>query len=625
MKRLIPCLNIIFFLTAFVFMFNLMMCGVALADRTSELDASSERIADGVISYAKKDARIRNSLKTYNDKVVIEGSQNLKSDNLISNNKVVQQKFTGEVGKDKDMKLHYLFQPVSLESLLKEYEAQWKKEAKNYKNTSNFRFTQRDYTVTLQLTAKDGDKVLKQLKKSFHNQMDSTLEYKVPENATQIFVTISMNEKIYASDKSNPNKVVRNNQKNITVNLKPVKKIVDPESGDISLIYLGGGLFVLLIGGAAIFFYSGGVGGAAAGAAGAGAEPPVPPEPEPPVSPEPEEFLYTDPAGFQTLYVKDPGTGQWYNYEDYNKGYRVPVDMDKFEGYDAQRRKDVSWNQKQMTKLENRETSFDNELKQDYQDMLDREKQIRQETQKDLYALKTGTFGMSDAERDAFMKNRQKGYEADAKKAANRAKNWDRAVKTAEVVQIAADIGVDTLAIVTAPVGGGFVADAYAVTKNIAGSTMDGMVTPGRTFLGGLAEGVTKAGIDVAQNHSLTKWQKLASYVGGEGLKGGIEAGIQGESFVKGAFKGAFKGATKLGVEKVADGISKAASKTNFGKFKNHYKEITEVYSKDISQKSVNALRQMNYEKFAAKETGNLWKNGITQGMGKNLGPKMFD
>ena len=183
-----------------------------------------------------------------------------------------------------------------------------------------------------------------------------------------------------------------------------------------------------------------------------------------------ETYIHKDPvSGFENMYIKDPTDGQWYNYEDYNEGYRVPVDMNGFREYDAQRLKDGAWNQEQMRKLENRETQLDKELKEEYEQMLEREREIQRQTEIDIRSIGTGTYGMTPEERMKVLKARQEGLQEAADKAAHRADQWDTAVRTAEGVQTAADIGVDILATITAPAGGGLVADAYALTKNVAG------------------------------------------------------------------------------------------------------------------------------------------------------------
>ena len=97
------------------------------------------------------------------------------------------------------------------------------------------------------------------------------------------------------------------------------------DSGGIGIVEIGGGIVLVTIGGyIGLQFLGGGTGGTTAGGTGEtavsempSAEPDIPPQP--PVPPEPKEYIYTDPAGFQTLYVQDPETGQWTNYETGNR------------------------------------------------------------------------------------------------------------------------------------------------------------------------------------------------------------------------------------------------------------------------------------------------------------------
>ena len=403
----------------------------------------------------------------------------------------------------------------------------------------------------------------------------------------------------------------------------PASEAGDEEDSGINWLYLGGGIFAVLVGGAALFIFSGG--------AGIWKSKVSPPRPTPPASPpEPEYFNYKDPAGFETLYMKDPETGQWYNYQDYREGYRVPVDMDKLQEYDAQRRQDVAWNRNQMQKLENRETGLDKELKEEHRQMLEREKQIQQETKKDLYALERGTFGMSNEERKKFLEERQAKDQKDVDKWTKRADAWDTAMTVAEGVQTAADIGVDIMATVAAPVGGGYVADAYALTKNVAGCGMEGLVNKERTLVGGLAEGLTKGLIDAGQNHSTAKWQKYLSYVGGESIKGGIDAGLKGESIVKGAVKGALQGGTKLGVDAVGKKIGDKITKNSADSLKHAYEHAGDIRNRiapQVSERSVKALQEMNLQKHLAnmhKGEHQTLANTITQGITRNLLPKIF-
>ena len=406
--------------------------------------------------------------------------------------------------------------------------------------------------------------------------------------------------------------------KNETVKTETNQPNADDDDGGITIYHIGGGLFLVVAGGAVAFFAVGG-GGGGGGGAPAGNPADVPPPDEP------ATFVYTDPAtGAQSIYEKDPETGQWVN--PYTGGVLDPDDLTRFNN---QRLSDRNWMDDQVKNLEDRNTAFDNDLKNDWQDMLDREAEIDRQGRKDQMAINTGTYGMTDDQRKAYLTNRQNGYETDMKNAHRTAKNWDTVAQTAEIVQTAADIGVDTLAVVTAPVGGGLVADGYAVLKNIGGSAADAAAS-GRSIVGGIAQGITNAAVDVAQNHAGTKWQKLGSYVGGEGLKGGIDAGIKGESIVKGAVKGALQGGTKLGVDAVGKKIGDKITKNSSDSLKHAYEHAGDIRKRiapQVSERSVKALQEMNLQKHLAninKAEHQTLANTITQGITRNLLPKIF-
>ena len=392
-----------------------------------------------------------------------------------------------------------------------------------------------------------------------------------------------------------------------------IKPQSDGDEGGIGLVEIGGAAAVIGAGAwAASHFFGGGGASGEAGASGA----------EDGASAEPETFIYTDPAtGAQSLYEKDPDTGQWVNPQTGGV-----LDMSDLGRFTDQRGSDRKWMNTQMNNLGNRNTAFDTDLKNDWQNMLDEDAAIDQQGRKDKLALKTGTYGMTDQERNDFLTNRQNERINDMNKAHQTAKNWDTAVKTAEVVQTAADIGVDTLATVTAPVGGGVIADVYAVTKNVAGSTAEA-VAEGKNVAGGFAKGLANGAVDVWQNHAGSKWNKAASLMGGETFKSGLDAGMKGESVVIGAAKGFGKGITKFGIDKAGEKIGKAienSGKNSLTHAYNHARDIRTVYSKDISQKSVDTLKQMNIQKHLAnmqKANHQSMANTITNATARNTLP----
>ena len=387
------------------------------------------------------------------------------------------------------------------------------------------------------------------------------------------------------------------------------------DSGGIGIVEIGGGIVLVTIGGyIGLQFLGGGTGGTTAGGTGENAvsempsaEPDAPPLPSVPL--EPKEYIYTDPAGFQTLYVQDPETGQWTNYETGN-----PVDMDSLQEYDKQRMKDMEWSHNETQNLADRNSAFDNDLKQDYQNMLDEQARIEQQTKKDMMAIKSGTYGMTDAERQAYLEERQAKLEADKEAADQKAKVMDTMVKTAEVVQKGADLGVSILSVVTAPVGGTLIADVYTGVKNVAGSTMEAAVDRKKSIVGGFFKGVANAGAEIVQNHAGGKWTaKLAKYAGSEALKEGFVAGIEGENVVKKTFKGVVQGTLKFGVDKIGNTISGGVGQQNLNLNKQKYWKIKNVWSKDLKPKTVNALQHMNFQRYFAKEQTRQLVQGVGQ------------
>ena len=544
--------------------------------------------------------------------VKIDGTKNFK---LASTGEDAKY-YTGTVEKGKSIKIHGIINPVPLETV----------NAKEKKTKT--KYTNRTLAASIKTQSLKDNKIVKELTKTFTGTsdsiMDNTVDFKVPKDITHVCITIKMSDKLSGKESSSNLDsahvvvlTVVNGSTTVSANNKNSDKLsngnsADDGSGGIGFLELGGGAVLIMIGGyIGMHFIGGSVGGAAV------PEPEPVPEPDPPAPPpEPEYFTYKDPAGFETLYMKDPETGQWYNYQDYEEGYRVPVDMDKLQEYDAQRREDVKWNRDQMEKLENRETGLDKELKQEYQDMLEREKQIQQETKKDLYALQRGTFGMSNEERKTFLEDRQAKDQEDVDKWTKRGETWDKITKTAEVVQKAADMGVDALAVATAPVGGQLIADVYTGAKNIGGNVMDAAVNH-KNVWGAALKGAAQAGADIVQGHVApgAKWtEKLGKYVASESLKEGIVAAVDGENAVKAALKGVLQGACKWGIEAAGDMVKGDYTQRAKNTMTQRVKQVKNMPGKsDISQKSLNELEALQYRRFIKREQELMVKQGLGQ------------
>lgn len=373
---------------------------------------------------------------------------------------------------------------------------------------------------------------------------------------------------------------------------------------------IGGGLLGLA-GGAA------GGGGGGTGASGA-----VEAETPATVPAEPESFVFTDPAtGAQSLYERDPETGQWVNPQ--TGGI---VDISDLERFAKQREADAKWTGDQMDKLRNRTTETDRLLRDDQEKLRQKFEEIDRQGAKDKAAIRSGTYGMTDEQRNKYLRDRQDNFVSKQQAAHRTAENWDRAVQVAEGVQLVADVGVDVLSTVTAPVGGKAVADAYAIAKNVASSASKA-ASKGRSVWGGIGQGVVNGLIDVGQNHAGTKFQKALANVGGEAFKGGLDAGIKGENIVDATCKGVGNGLTKLSIDLAGDAIGKGIENAADNSLKNafdHAREIRTVYSKGISDKSVKALQKMNIQKHLAnvtKTNHQSMANTVTNAVVKNTVP----
>ncbi len=648
--------NISVLLAVFVFVMGIMVSNVVTAapaesDSVFQLASLAGDLAKGIgntITARKRESYKR--LITFNDGIMIEDSAPLKPGKIVKNEYgvVTAQNFTGEIAKGKTMKLHYLFKPIDLSELSKQrtqIEVELGGKPGKPVSPGSDQFTKRNTAITMKLTARNGDKTIKEIKKDFKNQPDCVVEYQVPDNATSVNVKITVSD-VVQKDKTSQHKDgwlgLSQNKKQISIVLKTVKKLTaattaktdsGDDSGGIGIVEIGGGLVLVTIGGyIGLQFLGGGTGGTTAGGAGetavsempsAGTDVPL----QPSVPPAPKEYIYTDPAGFQTLYVQDPETGQWTNYETGN-----PVDMDSLQEYDKQRMKDMEWSRNETQKLSDRTTAFDNDMKQDYRNMLEEEARIQQQTKKDMMAIKTNTYGMTDAERQACLEERQAKLVADKEAADQLAKNLDKTVKTFEVIEKTADISISVLSTVTP--GGNLVANIYTGAKNVMVGGMQAAVA-GESIGVGIFKGAVKGVADIAQNMTgkipADKWgYKLATYVTAETLKEGIVAVIDGENVVKATIKGMVQGGSKFLVDKIGGDITdKLHTKYDLPlkdeAMKAKYFKIKDVWSKDLKPKNIKALRELNFQRYFAKNQTRLLKQGLGQTFANEASARAYE
>ena len=567
------------------------------------------------------------------DQLKIEGVKNLKLIEKGDNSLV-----TGELAAGQKIRIHCYQKKYPLSQVNEKRRVNGENPIEYY-----------NWNCTIFLTAKNiKNQVIKEIKKSYKNTRDNILEYQAAKDVTRIEIKISGSYvgQVKGHEKPSTGKV-NSDPIILTVNgkLKPVPiasakdskdknapakkadgkqtaKKADEESGGLGTVgTVGIGLAAAGAIGFGVTHLGGGAGaGGGSGAAGA-AEAETPPAP-----PEPESFVFTDPAtGAQSLYEKDPETGQWVNPQT---GGIVDIsDLDRFA---KQRQADADWTRGQAEKLSNRDTDLDRAWReQDAKtdaELQRKFEEIDRQGARDRVAIKSGTYGMSEEERTKYLTERQERLQKNSEAANQSAKNWDRITKTAEVVEKAADIAVDGLSVATGPAGQ-LVANVYSGAKNIAGSTSEA-IAKGESIVGGITKGVAKGGADIAQNLAGGKWvKKLATYAGSETLKEVVVAAVDGENVLKAAGKGLVNGTFKYAVSEIGDNISAGYGKQNENLMKQHYKEIKNVWSKskDLSQKSVNALQSMNFQKYFGKETTRELAQGFGQSITKEIGATTYD
>ena len=621
-------------LAVFVFVLGMMAQEIAFASKSIEqltkemADSSMHYIAEGILTDVVE------ASKTIDDILKVEGSKNVKGvfakDEFGENS---LDKIVGEVAPSQKIRVHFYHKVIPLATVNQ------KRAAKGYNPVESY-----NWSCTITLREKDGNKVLKEVKKSYKNTKDNYIDYQVSKNATQIEINGHFHAAGTVKNHKDPWDYKDDTPVILTVNnkLKPVaiapakaskdknppakktdgKQTAQKTDDDSGGLGTAGKVGIGLAAAGAIGFgvtHLGGGAGAGSGPAGA-AEAETPPAP-----PEPESFVFTDPAtGAQSLYEKDPETGQWVNQQ--TGGIADIDDLDRFA---KQRQADADWTRGQMEKLSNRDTDLDRAWReQDAKtdaELQRKFEEIDRQGARDRVAIKSGTYGMSDAERTKYLTERQERLQKNSEAANQSAKNWDRITKTAEVVEKAADIAVDGLAVVTAPVGGTLVADVYSGAKNIAGSTSEA-IAKGESIVGGITKGVAKGAADIVQNHAGGKWvKKLGTYAGSETLKEVIVAAVDGENVVDAAKKGLVNGTFKYAVSEIGDNISDGVSKQNENLMKQHYNKIKNVWSKDVSQKSVNALQSMNFQKYFGKETTRELAQGFGQSLTKEVGSATYD
>ena len=350
MKRYISVL-----LAAFMFVLGMMGTRPVYATAGAIGNMVGKQVAESLL------ADVLEPVNSLDDQLKIEGSQNLKHIE-----KGEDGVFKGDIAKGQKIIIHYFWKVYPLNQVNE------KRRVKGYNPIEYY-----NWTCTLHLKAKNGNKVIKEVQKTYKNTRDNILEYQATKDVTQIEVIVKGNEVGQVKNHKEPGTGTMNGDPIIlTVNgkLKPVpvsstkttstgknatdKTVANKSDKDSGGMGTAGKVGVgVAAAGALAFGASRLLGGS--GKAGTGSGPAGAAETEAgasaAVSEKPESFVFTDPAtGAQTLYEKDPETGEWVN--PLTGGVVDVGDLDRFA---RQREADADWTRNQMEKLSNRDTDLD--------------------------------------------------------------------------------------------------------------------------------------------------------------------------------------------------------------------------------------------------------------------------
>lgn len=278
-------------------------------------------------------------------------------------------------------------------------------------------------------------------------------------------------------------------------------------------------------------------------------------------SQEPETIvIQTSASGGQTLYVKDPKTGEWVDPET-----NSVLDIEKHSEALEQMKKEQEWSNKEFEKISKGESENDRVL---WKNMEDIKRQEEHQQYENIMKKKYGTDDLNEIHSKDNQGNFKGIINEQKKEAEEWAKIWKRNDKVlgtmevgAVVVGTAADVGIDGLALVTP--GGTTFRTGYKVLKGVAGTMGEAGAKGKEVFnLGNLAEGTIKGGADAALDYVpgsgiKTIAGKAGISVIGETVGSGAGAALRGENVKKSLEDGFKGGAYKATVGAVTDKMAR--------------------------------------------------------------------
>ena len=181
--------------------------GIVMNNVNQAADAIGNMVAKQVAEALMAD--VLEPINSLDDQLVIEGSQNLKHIE-----KGEDGVFKGEIAPGQKIIIHSFWKVYPLNQVNE------KRRVKGYNPIEYY-----NWTCTLHLKAKNGNKVIKEVQKTYKNTRDNILEYQATKDVTQIEVIVKGNEVGQVKNHKEPNTGTMNGDPIIlTVNdkLKPV-------------------------------------------------------------------------------------------------------------------------------------------------------------------------------------------------------------------------------------------------------------------------------------------------------------------------------------------------------------------------------------------------------------------
>ncbi len=320
---------------------------------------------------------------------------------------------------------------------------------------------------------------------------------------------------------------------------------------------------------------------------------------EQPSDQEPETIVVkTSANGAETIYVKDPVTGEWVDPET-----NSVIDLEKHEEVMKNLQKEKEWSDAEHAKQSSGKSEHDKALRESMAEIREKE---QKEMHENYLRKKYGTDDLGEIA-DIVKERKERAEEW--------AETWRRNEKVlgtmevgAVVVGTAADVGIDGLAMVTP--GGTKIRAGYKVLKGVAG-TMAEAGAKGKDALtwANLAEGTVKGGADAALDKMpggdglvgdvLSKIGKAAVTTAGEGAGAGVGAALRGEDVSEAVAKGLKDGAYKAAVGAVSDQV--AGSLPNPVMSRGSFKAVPNLKNVIVSRAAGTKIASTLTDEYAVK------------------------